>query len=272
MRGRQPEGEPALEHGRVRGSLEAADVVTPVAEAAGGQRQPAAQRLPHRGVGGLAVPAPVHGEPLTAGGGGAGEEDGLPLAAPPPEEVEDGAVVQARVVVVHPLRVGAVVPGDAGEVVVTGDLEAGAAVGGAAVVDELDPDDAVGDAPAERSPSRRHGQCAPDYINGSTNSLEERPRSTARVDGINGQDSWRLEPPSESGLRRRAFHPTPHHQLLFTTGILVVSPHAPDASRPSAGPSGRPAGGEGPGSRSARNAHPSTGPVVRSAGAGAGFP
>ncbi len=78
VRGRQPEGEPALEHGRVRGSLEAADVVAPVAEAAGGQRQPAAQRLPHRGVGGLAVPAPVHGEPLTAGGGGAGEEDGLP--------------------------------------------------------------------------------------------------------------------------------------------------------------------------------------------------
>ena len=36
---------------------------------------------------------------------------------------------------------------DAGEAVVTGDLEAGAAVGGATVVDELDPDDAVGFGP-----------------------------------------------------------------------------------------------------------------------------
>ena len=36
---------------------------------------------------------------------------------------------------------------DAGEAGLAGDLEAGAAVGGAAVVDELDPDDAVGDGP-----------------------------------------------------------------------------------------------------------------------------
>lgn len=250
---------------------------------AGGDRQDAAlARVERQGAGVVPLAHPPGPGDVGDGAGRAGGEEapaGAELGGPVlPLAQADGqrSRSQGDGPPLAPLRPNGLGFGpaldDAGEAVVTGDLEAGAAVGGAAVVDELDPDDAVGDGPAERSPSRRHGQCAPDYINGSTNSLEERPRSTARVDGINGQGSWRLEPPSESGPRRRASHPTPHHQLLFTTGILVVSPHAPDASRPSAGPSGRPAGGEGPGSRSARNAHPSTGPVVRSAGAGAGFP
>ena len=51
-------------------------------------------------------------ELLAAGSGRASEEDGLALTAYLAQEVEDGAVVQVGVVVVHPLRVRAVVPSD----------------------------------------------------------------------------------------------------------------------------------------------------------------
>ena len=75
--GQQAERQPALEDAGVRGALEAADVVGPVAEAAGRQRQPAAQGLGHRCVGGIAVAAPVHRVLLAAGGRRAGEQHRL---------------------------------------------------------------------------------------------------------------------------------------------------------------------------------------------------
>ncbi len=85
--------------------------MAPEAEARQAEGQTAAQGLGHRLVRRLAVAAPVHRELLAARRRRAGEEDGLLLAAVLAQHLEDRAVVEVRVVVVHPLRVGAVGPG-----------------------------------------------------------------------------------------------------------------------------------------------------------------
>ena len=72
--------------------------------------QAAPQRFRHCLVGGLAVATPVHRVLLPASRGGPSEEHGLADPAVPAEQVEHGPVVQLRVVIVHSLRIAAVVP------------------------------------------------------------------------------------------------------------------------------------------------------------------
>ena len=112
VRRQQSERHPALVQRGRRCSLEAADVVTPEAEAAEAQRQAAAQALGHALEGRVAVAAPVHRELLPARRGAAREQRGLagPLGI---QRTEHGRVVQLRVVVVHPVRVAAIKPNDA---------------------------------------------------------------------------------------------------------------------------------------------------------------
>ncbi len=114
VRGEQPELHPALEHGRGRGALEAADVMAPEPEAGQAEGEAAAQRLGHGVEVGLAVAAPVDRVLLAARRGGAGEQQRLSLASLGLQQFEDGLVEEVGVVVVHPLGVGAVVPDDVG--------------------------------------------------------------------------------------------------------------------------------------------------------------
>ena len=87
--------------------------MAPVAEAAQRQRQPAAQGLRHRGVIGEAVAAPVYGIFLAARRGRPCKQARLPLSEPLFQHLKDCLVIQLRVVIVHPVGIGAVKIDDA---------------------------------------------------------------------------------------------------------------------------------------------------------------
>src|SRR6478736_6560928 len=112
VRGKQAKGGPAFVDVSRRGALEAADVVTPEAEAAQAERQAAAQRFGHRLKSRPAVAAPVHGEPLTRSVRRAGEEYGLTATALCFNRAEDGLVVHDRIEIMHLHRIGTIVIDD----------------------------------------------------------------------------------------------------------------------------------------------------------------
>ncbi|MNI25895.1 hypothetical protein D3C73_795740 [compost metagenome] len=106
--GEQAEGQPAFEHMRRSGILEAADIMAPEAEAGQAERQAAAKALCHRLIVRVAVAAPVNRELLPAGRCRACEYGGFIFAQLLFQYFKDHLVVQLSVVVVHLLRVGAV--------------------------------------------------------------------------------------------------------------------------------------------------------------------
>ena len=104
----EPECGPALEDPCIRGALESADVVAPEREAAGREREAAAEGLGHRRVRRGGVAAPVHRHGLSAGRGRTGEQHGVALSPGLDEHLVDRSVEQVRVEVVHARRIGAV--------------------------------------------------------------------------------------------------------------------------------------------------------------------
>ena len=104
----EPECGPALEDPRIRGALEAADVVAPEREPAGREREAAAEGLGHRRIRRGGVAAPVHRHGLPAGRRRTGEQHGVTLSPSIDEHFVDRGVEQVGVEVVHARRVGAV--------------------------------------------------------------------------------------------------------------------------------------------------------------------
>ena len=108
----QAESYPAFVHIRRGSMLKPADVMRPVTESGHHQREAAAQAFFHGFIVGPAVSSPVDREFLAAYRGRAGEQYGFPFAALPFQQFIDAFIVQVGIIVVHFLRVGAVVIDD----------------------------------------------------------------------------------------------------------------------------------------------------------------
>ena len=109
MGGKQAEGRPALVYVSRGGALKAADIVAPEAEAGEAQGKPGPQGFAHGGVVGGAVAAPVYREFLAAYRGAAGKEAGPVFALVFLQKLKDALVIQIGIIVVHQLRVAAVI-------------------------------------------------------------------------------------------------------------------------------------------------------------------
>ena len=110
MAGEQPKRAPAFVDMRGRGVFKAADIMAPEAEAGKANGEAAAQAFRHRFIVGVTVAAPVHRELLRANGRRAGKQHRFFFTHSLFQHVPDQFVINERIMVVHFLRISAVMP------------------------------------------------------------------------------------------------------------------------------------------------------------------